>query len=1210
MPTVIVAAAPRRARALNTRLLVSTAVAAALCGSLPAYADDPPSTVAQRPITVAQANPPVAQSSHSAARASAPAAQASPSAAQASPPAVKASPPAAQSSPSAARTNPPAAQIPLLAQASAPAAQASPPAAQISPPAAQTPLLAQTSPPPAQTNPPAPAAAEGSGNGGEALSEVVVTGSRIVRRDYESLSPIVTVNADTFQNTSSVEIENTLNQFPQFAPSANQSALSSAQQPFPSATSTPGATTLNLRGLGANRTLVLVDGQRTQPINAALVVDVSSIPTAAIDSVETITGGAASTYGADAIAGVVNFKLKQNFQGFQVDAQSGVSQVGDDLENQVSALMGSNFADNKGNVMMALTWSKVGGVNGVNHDWVQAGYNDPGTLGGAPPLQEYYTAGSTNAPTNGWLPATSQGYYVDQNGNLFDVNNPLNPAHPYTGPLGGSSGYKINPNGTLGWNNEQSDPLQIPMTKWSAYIAAHYNINDHLTAYAKVTYSETKTDYESAGYSGLESVWSVTVPYNPASDDPSSPTFGQVAPGGTFHPVPAQLAALLNARPDPSAPWTYNGDMTYIGGFAEDNTSNVYQLTLGFKGDLPFTWSKDWTWDVYGSHGQTNVDEQQPNGYANWTRTQELFDANLYGQGFTNSYPLAVTGSCTTGLPIFTSTGGVPTNVSPSSISSNCANWMLMQMNTVSQLTQEIAEGDVQGSLFDMPFNAGKLQVAFGADWRQDAFNFNPDSGYNANEDFPETIQNIIPTIPIQGTTSVEEVYGEAAIPVVKDLPFVKSLEIDPGYRFSEYDPEGGVNTFKLMGNWGVTDWVKFRGGLEVANRAPNVAELFTPEGSSSLSLNAPDPCANYSITPTWGNVATNPNRENVQALCQYLMERGGMPQSVANTLMAPGSAAANGYDYDFNGPTPVPFPYALALTGGNPNLKSEVARTLSAGIVLHAPFENPLVSRMSLSVDYYHIQLDNAISEPTFLAVYQQCFDPQYNSYMGAAYGTYTGAQLAAHNPFCALINREYAPSIGDSYGASRNYNATFVNLGGIKTAGFDLEYDWSFQPSDIGSVLKHVPGTVSLNVVGNYLQDYAESDFAGAPYVHYTGTTYENDATGVDSYFRYKLYTTLSYAVGPVSAGLRWQHLPGLAAPTGSSPGELGAGEYNLYSLFARWNINDTVAVRAGIDNLFDAWPRWVGAIPGYSNNVGVTDENYDTIGRRFYVGVNVKF
>ncbi len=1035
----------------------------------------------------------------------------------------------------------------------------------------------------------------------DTVQEVVVTGSRIVRRDYDSQSPIVTVPATTFENTSSIGLESTLDQLPQFNPSGNQSALSPAQNPFPSATATPGAATLDLRALGVNRTLVLLDGQRAQPVNATLAIDLNTIPAAAIDSVETITGGAASTYGADAIAGVVNFKLKRNFEGAQIDAQTGISQYGDDQENTVSALMGTNFADNKGNIMMALSWAKRGGVDGTSRPWVRDGWNDPGTLGGGPPLPQFsYSA--TNMPTNGSWIGPSPTYYIDQNGNVFDVNNPQNPAHPYTGPLGGSSGYKINPNGSLGWNNEQYDPLQIPMTRWSAFASGHYDFTDHVSLFAKLTYSQTKTSYESAGYSQLGNIWAVTVPYNEASDDPASPTFGQVAPGGTFHPVPAGLAALLNARPvvpgapagttGPDSPWTYNGPLNYIGGFAELNTSDVYQATLGFSGDIPNT---DSTWTIFGSHGETNGVEEQPNGYPNLTRIQELFNYNLYGQGFSNSYPIAVTGHCTSGLPIFSPTGGF---VSNPTISTDCANWILMRMNTITQLTQQVGEADIQGGLFEMPFGAGRLRYAFGVDYRSEDFNFNPDSGYNANQDTPVVVQNIALPVAVQGHTSVSEAYTEFSIPVVKDLPFVKSFEIDPGYRYSRYNTAGGVNTFKVMGDWNVTSWVKIRGGLEVANRAPNIAELFTPIGGSQLTgisgVTTPDPCAVYSITPSWGNNPANPNRLNVQALCQYLITRQGGPASI----MVPG-ASANNYMYDVFGYTPTPFPYSIAITQGNPNLKSEVARTLTWGAVLHAPWDSPLVSKMSLSVDWYDIVLKGAIGIPGFNTVYQECLDAQYNNLVGRPYGSVTGAQMAANNPYCALINREYVPGL-DPYGADRNYNAEYINQGGIKSSGTDVEFDWTVSPSDMRVP---VPGALSLNVIGSYLKEYAESPFAGAAYIDYTGTEYNNS-------FRYKLYTTLSYAVGPVSAGLRWTHLPSVAPPPGSAAGELGVDSHSQFDLFARWAITDALELRGGVDNLFNTWPEWVGAIPGTNNAIGTTNENYDTIGRRFYLGLKAKF
>ena len=147
------------------------------------------------------------------------------------------------------------------------------------------------------------------------LEEIVVTGSRIPRRDYESSSPIVTVKAETFVERSNIGLEATLNELPQFVPAGNQFYNGQASNPFPKSSNAPGAATANLRGLGTNRTLVLVDGKRVQPINSMLVVDLNTIPSAAIESVETITGGAAATYGADAIAGVVNLILRKDFRG-------------------------------------------------------------------------------------------------------------------------------------------------------------------------------------------------------------------------------------------------------------------------------------------------------------------------------------------------------------------------------------------------------------------------------------------------------------------------------------------------------------------------------------------------------------------------------------------------------------------------------------------------------------------------------------------------------------------------------------------------------------------------------------------------------------------------------------------------------------------------------------------------------------------------------
>ena len=1047
------------------------------------------------------------------------------------------------------------------------------------------------------------ASAQTAANSSETLEEVVVTGSRIKRQDYESKSPIVTVNSDAFENKSSVAIESTLNQLPQFKPSGSQSALSPAQNPFPSATATQGAETLDLRGLGPNRTLVLIDGRRAQPINASLAIDVNTIPLAAIESVETITGGAASTYGADAIAGVVNFKLKRNFQGIEFDAQYGISQEGDDREPQVSALLGTNFAEGKGNIMLSLSYADRSGIQGRDRGWVRAGWNDPGTVAGAPGANlSNFNPGFANLPTapaGGWLGPTTSAYSIDQNGHLFDVNKPQSATHPYTGPIGATDLgiFKINRNGSLGFAATDNDQLQIPLTRWSAFGVGRFAFNDHLSTFLELNVSESKTTFTGFHSANDTVVWTLFVPYNHLYDNPASPTFGQAnatAAGTTFHPVPTELARLLNSRAAPDSPWQYTGSMDYIQGFTDISTSNVYQFTGGFDGDVPGT--PDWTWEVFGSHGRTNNIQEQPEGFPNLTRLQTLFNANLYGQNWSNPATLAVTGHCTSGLPLFNADGSV--NNTPS-ISKDCADWMLLRMNTITQITQDNWEADLTGSLFDMPFSAGKLRFAVGADYRSDNFNFNPDSGFNANQAAPVVLQNIILPVGVQGETHVSEAYVELSIPLLKDVPFVKSLEIDPGYRYSKYNTAGVENTFKLLGDWAVTDWIKFRGGLQVANRAPNIAELFTPAGSSQITGTSgtitPDPCAYFSVTPSWGNVPENANRYNVQALCQYLMIRQGN----TGQYMIPGDTGDR-YNYTVFGPAAFngAFPFSIAIIQGNPNLESETARTVTFGTVLRSPFEAALASHLSLSVDWYRINVKNAIGVADYNAVYQQCLDPQFNKLVGDGAGAHTGAELFAGSPSCAFINRETSPL--DPYGAGRNYQAPYINQGGIKSSGIDAEIDWSVKPSDMGARL---PGTFSLNILGTYVKEYAVQTFGGQPFVDFTGTT-------VNSSFQYKLFTTLSYSAGRASAGLRWQHLPAIDPTPGSAAIVQGAPSHNQVDLFGHWALTPTIDIRGGVDNLLNAWPETVGAQTGVNNNTGATIQDYDTIGRRYYVGVRARF
>ena len=228
----------------------------------------------------------------------------------------------------------------------------------------------------------------------EELAEVTVTGSRIVRRDLDAASPVVTVSTEQFDRSSTTSLETTLNQLPQFAPAGSQFVSGAQSGP----TSTPGAATLNLRGIGANRNLVLIDGRRPQPANASLVVDINTIPQAAIQGVEVITGGASAVYGPDAIAGVTNFLLKRDFEGLSLDVQTGITQEGDGSDTKVSALLGMNSSNGKGNIMVGLDYSKRGAVFQRDRDFFVDGWRDTRNAGGDFIQRAGYVATGANAP--------------------------------------------------------------------------------------------------------------------------------------------------------------------------------------------------------------------------------------------------------------------------------------------------------------------------------------------------------------------------------------------------------------------------------------------------------------------------------------------------------------------------------------------------------------------------------------------------------------------------------------------------------------------------------------------------------------------------------------------------------------------------------------------------------------------------------------------
>ncbi len=240
--------------------------------------------------------------------------------------------------------------------------------------------------------------------------------------------------------------------------------------------------------------------------------------------------------------------------------------------------------------------------------------------------------------------------------------------------------------------------------------------------------------------------------------------------------------------------------------YRTDTTTDIYQLLAGLRGKLPI---KDWTWEVYGSHGKSHVNAHLPESFLSQANSQLLFTIDLYGRGWRNPATLTVAGSCTSGLPIFNNDGSV--NSTPS-VSQDCSDWMTLRMNNVSDLVQEVAEAKVTGHA-DRPLGWPD-PVRGGADYRTEYFKFVPDAAYNANQITANVVNNVALPLAVTGRTWVTEAYAELAIPILNDLPFVKKLEIDPGYRTSDYKTGGSVGTWKIMGDWSMIDEVTFRGGF------------------------------------------------------------------------------------------------------------------------------------------------------------------------------------------------------------------------------------------------------------------------------------------------------------------------------------------------------------------------------------------------------------
>lgn len=1154
---------------------------------------------------------------------------------------------------------------------------------------------------------------------------IVVTGSRIARPDYVSNSPTVSVDEEFLQQSSTAAIEQQLNKLPQFVISQSSTAsngesglLPAGGDIQPNATNTPGAATVSLRGVGANRTLVLIDGRRGTPGNASGAVDVSTIPNSALERVEIISGGASATYGADAVAGVTNFILKKDFQGIELDAQIGFDQRGNGFEYQLGGIVGTDFPDGRGNVSLAMSMNTREQMFYKDNPWYRDLWSNPDTTSGAfffvprpgisglafQPNQSTDAEGNlipgceqsvngcvlTNMfpGANPAVPNNAGGVWVNEDGSLFIGNASFAGAYSQRG---GGAFFKPWPardaetgafwttksNGRLYAYNTLT-PQTVPTTRYNFLARGNYEINDWIGVFGQGMFSNSTT-YTVQEAGGAQGGWDINIPWGdgvytgqvanplaflgrPAYQNPAvlssvladgvttNPAFMAAYPflncagytnmvdgiptGGCTNReafqqvVPQQIQALLDKRTNPNAPFS-------LAGFLPNPRANysevtTYMLVAGLEGSVPGT---DWTWEAFVNHGQSQTWSRQTGMYS-LQRLRAVFTAPNFGQNFSytsNQYSGgfgAATGTCTTGLNFF---GGYQ------DISDDCREAISADNVNRGTSRQTIVEANLQGGLFDLP--AGQLRFALGASYRESRYEFIPDTSASAGRNFLDSLVGIYPgtKMEMQGIDA-KEVYGELLIPVVSDIPFIQELNLEVGGRMSHYNTTGTSYTFKILGDWQVTDWLRFRGGFNRAERMPNIAELLlTPQQSFGTEVIG-DVCSTRHNNPLSANPAANTtNALDVQAMCLALMERdnGGVyvPITDENSYYyAPESTtrqATGGGGFTFATAVGNQY-YREHIDPNYQPLKSEIADTWTAGVVIQSPMRNGPLSRLNLAVDYFNIKIKDPISRLGEGAQFLRCVSPAFNP---AAEGVAAGATSAddldspeiraraqaalAQGGTCASVFRN--PSTGQGFNGQVNSPemiGSYGNDGEIRLSGVDANLSWSI---DAG------PGTVFANLNANYMIDFKVKAMEGQPFVDYVGTT-GTTALGVNSgsSFEYRIFGTLGYNWGPANLSLQWQHIPATEdggeamflnglAPVGTD--STGLPAYNLFHLNGSYQVNDTVRLRFGIDNVFNIKPPLTNVDADFDPTLGQLPGGgyslfHDVQGRRFSLGANVRF
>ena len=1022
-----------------------------------------------------------------------------------------------------------------------------------------TPALARTAP-----QPDGPPTTNANGKPVEQPADIVVTGTRIPSANLTSVAPVTVVTSQDIKLQGVTRVEDLLNSLPQvFA--AQSSTISNGAS---------GAATVNLRGLGASRTLVLINGRRLMPGDpGSSAADLNFIPSSLVKRVEILTGGASATYGADAVAGVVNFIMDTNFTGIRFDGGTGVYQHnnrnsitpplldaraahfsgygypkhqtvdGGSFDGTIS--IGSGFNDNRGHAVAYFGYRKVRPVLQANRDYSACTVQNTGAsrlVGGkrvlnpAAPLQ---CGGSATS-------ATGTVFYHTATTSSSTV---------------GALGPGTLTQGTLNrYNFAPTNYYQRPDERYTAGFFADYEISPAAKPYLEFMFMDDRTVAQIAPSGDFGNTLTINCDNPLMSASQRSQICQQnnyiVGQLGTFPLTPGlynSINGTATAPPplnffDPTTGSTYNQAFFQLlrrnveGGPRQSDLQHTsFRGLVGMRGDL----GKAWSYDGYYQYGRTNYNQVYSNELS-VSRLRNALDAvrapGPNGQIVCRS---ALSGSDPNCAP-YDVFGGTPSAASLAYLSATGFQKGLTSEQVASaSFTGRLGEYGIKS-----PYSNEGVSINVGAEYRKESLNLQTDNAFQTGDLAGQGAA----TLPVSGSYNVKELFGEIQLPLVHSN-FIYDLSFNAGYRYSTYKISSGgkfkTDTYKLGVEFAPVRDIRFRGGYNRAVRVPNIQELFGPQ---LVALDgSTDPCSGFTITAA---------------------DRGCLAQGLRVGQNVTGNPAAQ-----YNG-----------FIGGNPNLNPEISTTTTLGVVLQPTF----IPRFALTVDYFDIKVKKAIQGFGADAILASCTNDV--------------------NPVaCALIHRNPAGSLWLSSDGFVTDLPT--NVGSVQTRGIEVNGSYSHR---LGAF-----GNASASLIGTKLTRYGVDN--GLTQIYDCAGYYGPTCGGPAPKWRHKARVTLDTPMG-VGLSLQWRYVGKADVEYKNASTTLNGNYYNYsssvkaqnyFDLATTFNVGNHYNLRLGVNNILDRQPPLFTSGSGSFGastcasvvcNGNTYPGSYDALGRLLYAGVTI--